>query len=92
MSTRLGSATKSLPRISPRLNNTMAIILSIIGLGLGVKYVASPGLETAQQIYDDFMAQYEVAKEAGQIDVVGIATDPSTYTDAFLEGLGIIFR
>ena len=73
-------------------NSAMAIILSIIGLGLGVKYVASPGLETAQQIYDDFMAQYEVAKEAGQIDVVGIATDPSTYTDAFLEGLGIIFR
>ena len=59
---------------------------------MGIKYVASPGLETAQQIYDDFMTQYEVAKVAGEIDVVGIATNPSTYTDAFFEGLAVIFR
>ena len=71
--------------------SAMAIIFSVIGGYLGIKYVASPGLETAQQIYDDFMTQYEVAKVAGEIDVVGIATDPSTYTDAFLDGLGIIF-
>ena len=72
--------------------SAMAIIFSVIGGYLGIKYVASPGLETAQQIYDDFMTQYEVAKVAGEIDVVGIATNPSTYTDAFLEGLAVIFR
>ena len=70
----------------------MTFIFSIIGSYFGIKYVASPGLTEISEIYDDFRNQLDAAKAAGvDIDVVGIATDPSTYTNAFLEGLDAIF-
>jgi len=71
--------------------SAMTFIFSLIGGYFGIKYVLSPGLTEVGEIYDDFMAQYEIAKKAGEIDVVGIATDPSTYYNAFLEGLDTIF-
>lgn len=72
--------------------SAMTFIFSIIGGYLGIKYVVSPGLTEVGEIYDDFRNQLDAAREAGvDIDVVGIATDPSTYTNAFLEGLDAIF-
>ena len=72
--------------------SAMTFIFSIIGGYLGIKYVVSPGLNEVGEIYDDFRNQLDAAREAGvDIDVVGIATDPSTYTNAFLEGLDAIF-
>ena len=72
--------------------SAMTFIFSIIGGYLGIKYVVSPGLNEVGEIYDDFRNQLDAARAAGvDIDVVGIATDPSTYTNAFLEGLDTIF-
>jgi len=70
----------------------MAFIFSIIGSYFGIKYVLSPGLTEVNEIYEDFRNQLDAARAAGvEIDIVGIGTDPSTYTNAFLEGLNAIF-
>jgi|TARA_R110002072_G_C7713906_1_gene514265 hypothetical protein len=72
--------------------SAMTLIFSIIGGYFGIKYVVSPGLTEVGEIYDDFRNQLDAAREAGvEIDVVGIGTDPSTYTDAFISGLETIF-
>lgn len=72
--------------------SAMALIFSIIGGYFGIKYVVSPGLTEVGEIYDDFRNQVDAAREAGaQIDISGIATDPSTYTNALLQGLDVIF-
>jgi hypothetical protein len=70
--------------------SAMTFIFSIIGGYLGIKYVVSPGLNEVGEIYDDFRNQLDAARETG-VDLVGIATDPSTYIDGFLEGLDVIF-
>lgn len=72
--------------------SAMGLIFSIIGGYFGIKYVISPGLTEVGEIYDDFRNQVDAAREAGaEIDISGIATDPSTYTNALLQGLDVIF-
>ena len=72
--------------------SAMTFIFSIIGGYFGIKYVISPGLTEVGEIYDDFRNQVDAARAAGvEIDVAGIASDPSTYYNAFLEGLDTIF-
>ena len=72
--------------------SAMTFIFSIVGGYFGIKYVVSPGLTEVGEIYDDFRNQLDAARAAGvEIDVAGIATNPSTYTNAFLEGLDTIF-
>ncbi len=72
--------------------SAMTLIFSIIGSYYGIKYVVSPNLTEVGEIYDDFRNQLEIANIAGaNLDVAGIATDPTTYTNAFLEGLDVIF-
>lgn len=73
--------------------SAMTLIFSIIGSYFGIKYVVSPGLSEVGEIYNDFRNQVDAANAAGaDINLVSIATDPSTYANALLEGLDVIFN